>query len=134
MLVWWKSASRFSKKLNKQLELLDTPGILWPKFEDQNVGKKLAFIGSINDEIILQDEMAVDLLKELHERCPGKLSERYGFEESDDALENLNHIAEVRKCFAKGEVLDLMKASGILIDDFRSGKLGRITLEIPEEW
>ena len=116
-------------KLNKQLELLDTPGILWPKFEDQNVGKKLAFIGSINDEIILQDEMAVDLLKELHERCPGKLSERYGFEESDDALENLNHIAEVRKCFAKGEVLDLMKASGILIDDFRSGKLGHISLE-----
>lgn len=121
-------------KLNKQLELLDTPGILWPKFEDQNVGKKLAYIGSINDEIILMDEMAIDMLNDLHRKYPGRITERYGFEESNEALENLTQIAEVRKCYGKGETKDLLKAANLLIDDFRSGKLGRISLETPDEF
>jgi len=119
-------------KLNKGLELLDTPGILWPKFEDQIVGMRLAFIGSINDEIIIMEEMALDLIKVLQELYPTALKERYGLEGTEDALATLKGIAENRKCYAKGEELDLAKAAYLLIEDFRSGKLGRITLERPK--
>lgn len=118
-------------KLNKGLELLDTPGILWPKFEDQEVGKHLAFIGSMNDEVIIMEELACDLLKELTELYPKALQERFGLEELQEPLEILKAIAENRKCYAKGEELDLLKASNLLVDDFRSGKLGRITMERP---
>ena len=118
-------------KLNKGLELLDTPGILWPKFEDQEVGKHLAFIGSMNDEIIIMEELACDLLKDLAELYPKALQERFGLEELNAPLEILKAIAESRKCYAKGEELDLLKASNLLVDDFRSGKLGRITIERP---
>lgn len=121
-------------KLNKSLELLDTPGILWPKFEDQAIGMKLAFIGSINDEILLTDELALDLLKHLCTRYKGLVLERYGLEDMEDALKLLEGIAASRRCYKKGEELDLEKAAGMLIDDFRSGKLGRITLEWPEEY
>ena len=118
-------------KLNKNLELLDTPGILWPKFEDQQVGMKLAFIGSMNDEIIIMDELACDLIHTLKELYPKQLSERYEIALQDKDVEVLQAIAESRKCYAKGEQLDLDKAAAILVDDFRSGKLGRITLERP---
>ena len=118
-------------KLNNKLELLDTPGILWPKFEDQIVGMRLAFIGSINDEIIIMEEMACDLIKTLTEIYPNALQERYGLSELGNPLSVLEGIAESRKCYSKGETLDLSKAANILIDDFRSGKLGRITLERP---
>lgn len=118
-------------RLNRQLELLDTPGILWPRFENQEVGYKLALIGSIKDELLNTEEMAVSFLCFLHENYEGLLAGRYGIEESSDALENLNKIAENRLCRLKGNVLDLNKASGILIDDFRNGRLGRITLEFP---
>ena len=118
-------------KLNKGLELLDTPGILWPKFEDQEVGKHLAYIGSINDEIIIMDEMACDLLAEFKELYPQVLKERYSLEELGTPIEILQGIAENRKCYSKGQELDLLKASNLFIDDFRSGKLGRITLERP---
>ncbi len=121
-------------KLNKNLELLDTPGILWPKFEDQAIGMKLAFIGSINDEILLTDELALDLIKHLSNRYKGLILERYRLEDTDSALELLSGIAVGRRCFKKGEELDLEKAAGMLIDDFRSGKLGRISLEWPEEY
>ncbi len=118
-------------KLNKGLELLDTPGILWPKFEDQEVGRHLAFIGSMNDEIIIMEELACDLIKELTELYPQALKERYSLEELGQPIEVLKGIAENRKCYAKGEELDLLKASNLLVDDFRSGKLGRITMERP---
>ena len=120
-------------KLNKQLELLDTPGILWPRFENQEVGYRLALIGSIKDELLNVEEMALEFIKFLHVNYNGLLEKRYGIEESEDALDNLNKIAENRLCRLKGNVLDLNKASVILIDDFRSGKLGKITLEFPEE-
>ena len=120
-------------KLNKSLELLDTPGILWPKFEDQIVGMRLAFIGSINDEILIIEELAMDLIKALTELYPKCFEERYGIEVSGDALDTLKKIAENRRCFLKGEELDLKKAAGLLIDDYRSGKLGRMTVERPEE-
>lgn len=120
-------------KLNKNLELLDTPGILWPKFEDQEIGMKLAFIGSINDEILLTDEMALDFIAYAAPRYKSLIAERYSLEELGAPLEVLSGIAANRRCFKKGEELDLEKAAGMLIDDFRSGKLGRISLEWPKE-
>ncbi len=121
-------------KLNKGLELLDTPGILWPKFEDQAIGMKLAFIGSINDEILLTDELALDFIKHVNSRYEKLITERYSVTDNSSALQVLTGIAENRRCFKKGEEPDLERAAGMLIDDFRSGRLGRITLEWPEEY
>jgi len=119
-------------KLNKNLELLDTPGILWPKFDDQTIGMKLAFIGSMNDEILLTDELALDFIKYVSPRYGNLIKERYSLDEVMDSLEVLKGIALNRRCFKKGEELDLEKAAGMLLDDFRSGKLGHISLEWPE--
>ena len=116
-------------RLNKGLELLDTPGILWPKFEDQQVGMRLAFIGSMNDEILIPDELACDLIGAIKGLYPKALQERYAANPAGKPIEILEAVAESRKCYSKGEQLDLVKASGLLIDDFRSGKLGRMTLE-----
>ncbi|MBP5197665.1 MAG: ribosome biogenesis GTPase YlqF [Lachnospiraceae bacterium] len=116
----------------KDLQLLDTPGILWPKFEDQEVGRRLAFIGSINDEIIFTDELACDLLEYLIRLYPDTINERYGIEVSGQKpIEILKEIALARKAHLKGEEPDINKAAGFLIDDFRSGRLGRISLERP---
>ncbi len=119
-------------RLNKNVELLDTPGILWPKFEDQEVGLKLAFIGSIKDEILQTEELAAELVKFLNSSYPGVLEEQYDIPEVGDAYECLRHIAESRHCLVRGSELDTEKAASILLDDFRAGKLGRITLERPE--
>lgn len=119
-------------RLNKGLELLDTPGILWPRFEDQNVGMKLAFIGSMNDEILHMDELAVNLIEFLSKHYPGVLKERYQIEEAEKAYETLERICIGRRCFKKGEIPDMDKAASIVTEDFRSGKLGKITLEFPE--
>ncbi len=116
-------------RLNKNVELLDTPGILWPKFEDPAVGRNLALIGSIKDEILNLDEMAVELISILKRDYAGLLKERYGVEEEKDAAQILNGIAENRKCISKGGEYDYSKAAALLIDEFRSGKLGAVTLE-----
>ena len=118
-------------RLNKNVELLDTPGILWPKFEDQTVGLRLAFIGSIKDDLIPTTDLAYEFIKFIDKSYPGLLETRYGIESSQDPLTTLQAIAEKRSCRLKGNELDLDKASNILIDDFRSGKLGKITLEKP---
>ena len=120
-------------RLNKQVELLDTPGILWPKFEDQKVGLRLAFIGSIKDEILNTEELAADLIKFLNANYPGVLEEKYSVEPSDDAYVMLAGIARSRNCLLKGSELDTEKAALLLLDDFRNGKLGRLTLEYPQE-
>lgn len=121
-------------RLNKQVELLDTPGILWPKFEDQRVGLLLAFLGSINDEILEKDELASELADYLRNITPGLLKERYGIEEDEKKpYELLDEIAAARACLTKGGVNDLTKAARLLLDEFRGGKLGRITLEMPEK-
>ena len=121
-------------RLNKQVELLDTPGILWPKFEDQKVGLLLAFLGSINDEILEKDELASELAGYLKEITPGLLKERYGIEEEGKKpYELLDEIATARASLTKGGVNDLTKAARLLLDEFRGGKLGRITLEMPAE-
>ena len=118
-------------RLGKGLELLDTPGILWPKFEDQEVGMRLAFIGSINDEILIEDELAVDLIKYLKTRYPLAIEKRFNIEECEDPVQTLEWIAKVRGCYKKGQEIDYEKAASILMDEFRSGKLGRMTLELP---
>lgn len=118
-------------RLGKGLELLDTPGILWPKFEDQEVGMRLAFIGSINDEILIEDELAIDLIKYLKDRYPLAIEKRFNIEESDDPVVTLGCIAKVRGCYKKGQEIDYTKAASILMDEFRSGKLGKMTLEYP---
>ncbi len=118
-------------RLNKNLELLDTPGILWPKFEDQQVGIKLSLIGSIKDEILNLDELALELLKRLYTDYPGILAERYGIEESEDGLKMLEAVAKARNCLLKGQELDYGKAARLLLEEFRNGKIGRITLERP---
>lgn len=120
-------------RLNKNVELLDTPGILWPKFEDQKVGLRLALIGSIRDEILNTDELAVELIRFLKTQYPGILTERYEVEETQKETELLCGIAENRKCITKGGELDYSKAAALLIDEFRSGKLGKVTLEWPKE-
>lgn len=118
-------------RLNRSLELLDTPGILWPRFEDQLVGQRLAFIGSINDEILNREELAVELIRFLIKNYSAVLEERYQAIENDP-IEVLNQIARIRACLLKGGELDIKKAANFLLDDFRNGKLGRITLEFPE--
>ena len=121
-------------RLNKNVELLDTPGILWPKFEDQTVGLKLAFAGSIKDELLNIEELAVELIKFLKKYYTGVLAEKYNITESEDAYRCLTEIAEERHCLLKGSELDTNKAALLLLDDFRFGRLGRITLEFPEDY
>ena len=120
-------------RLNKNVELLDTPGILWPKFEDQEVGIRLAFVGSIKDDILNMEELALKLIDYLKERYTGLLEKRYGISEAGNAVEILGDIAKARGCLKKGEELDYTKASGLLFDDFRGGNIGRITLEWAEQ-
>ena len=118
-------------RINKNVELLDTPGILWPKFEDDMVGEHLAFIGSINDEILQKVELSCNLIVFLKENYPGILAERYQVEENLEASEILAEIAKNRGCLLKGNELNYEKAAGILLEEFRNGKLGRISIEQP---
>lgn len=126
-------------RLNRELELLDTPGILWPKFESEEVGKKLALIGSMNDEILQMTELAADLIAYLLLHYREALFERYQIEPDGQEgtgaeatpLSVLQHVCEVRKCYRKGQEADYEKAASAVMDDFRSGRIGRITLELP---
>lgn len=148
-------------RLNKNVELLDTPGILWPKFEDQTVGLHLAFIGSIKDDILNQEELALELIQFLQASYPQLLKARYQEEsvqnESAEAaqmaeatdevakqpqdaaldvttaepLKVLEQIAKLRGCLLKAGELDTKKAAALCLDDFRAGRLGRISVEIP---
>jgi len=120
--------------ISNELDLLDTPGILWPKFDNEEIGLNIAFIGSINDEVLITEELAMKLIESLKKCAPGVLAERYGIsDENSDSHVILNEIAINRKCFLKQEEPDLKKASNIILDEFRNGKLGRISLERPAE-
>ena len=121
-------------RLNKNVEFLDTPGILWPKFEDQTVGLRLAFIGSIKDEILNTEELAAEMIQFMKKYYRGVLAEKYAIIESDDPYQCLADIAKSRHCLLRGNELDMAKAAILLVDDFRSGRLGRITLEFPEDY
>lgn len=118
-------------RLNKNVELLDTPGILWPKFEDQQVGLNLAFIGSIKDELYNIYELSLLLLDYLIKNYPDAVADFYEIENSDSNNELLERIAIKRGCIKSGAEYDLDKAAKCLVDDFRNGRIGKISLEIP---
>lgn len=120
-------------RLNRGLELLDTPGILWPKFEDQTVGLHLAMIGSIKDDILNTEELALEILGYIRKAYPGLLQARYGIEECPEGVRMLTDIADARKCVLKGNAPDYGKAAAIVLEEFRNGKIGRISLEQPPE-
>lgn len=122
-------------RLNKNVELLDTPGILWPKFEDQIVGLRLAFIGSIKDEIMNLEELAAELIGFLKANYPGVLNSKYEVNEAEaNHYISLSQIAENRHCLVRGSELDMSKAAILLLDDFRNGRLGKITLEFARDF
>lgn len=113
------------------IELLDTPGVLWPKFEDPEVGFKLAFIGSVKDEILDSQEIAVRLLVVMQKNYPQKLEERYKITNFADLepYELLELIGEKRGMKIKGGEIDTERAAVMLLDEYRSGKLGKLTLD-----
>jgi len=119
-------------RLNRQVELLDTPGILWPKFEDETVGNKIAFIGSINDDILYPEEVCYQLINMLKARYGNVIMRRY-FDIDEPCPEDTNalvrDIAVKRGALLPGGEPDTVKASKLIIDDFRSLRLGRITLD-----
>ena len=119
-------------RLNKNIELLVTPVSLWPKFEVQLVGLKLAVVGSIKDELLQSEELAMWLIAYLRKEYAGLLTERYQIEEDGTDLEILERIAQSRGCRLKGNLPDYPKTAALIVEDFRSGRLGRITLERPE--
>ena len=120
-------------RLNKNVELLDTPGILWPKFEDQTVGLRLAFIGSIKDELSNQYELCMLLMQYLGEHYPKAIPDTYQIEPAENEVELLERVAKRRGCLKAGGEYDLDKAANYVIDDFRNGRLGCISLEQPEK-
>ncbi len=120
-------------RINKSVELLDTPGILWPKFDDQTVGLHLAMIGSLNDNNINIDELSLDLIDFLLREYPGMLTERYGVSEDAAAPEVLEEIARNRSCIRAGGELDISRAAALVVDEFRNGRIGRISLETPPD-
>ena len=98
------------------------------------MGLKLGFIGSIKDEILQTEELSAELSRFLTKNYPGILAEKYAIEESLDGFENLQGIAKSRHCLLRGNELDLEKASRMMLDDFRNGRIGRITLEYPGDF
>jgi ribosome biogenesis GTPase A len=116
-------------RMNKNVELLDTPGILWPKFEDEATGLNLAFVGSIKDEVYDTESLALKLLKRLSESYPGIVEKQYSIDEgSPEAM--INGIALKRGCIKSGGEADYSRASKLFLDDFRAGRLGFVTLEV----
>ncbi len=118
-------------RLNKNVELLDTPGILWPKFEDQEVGRRLATIGSIKDDLLDLTDLTYYLADYLVKYYPGLLNQRYHVDENCDKIEILNQIARDRNCLSKGGELDVDKGARLFLEDFRACKVGKVTLELP---
>lgn len=121
-------------RLNKTVELLDTPGILWPKFDNEKIANDLAFIGSINDQILNLTELSLKFIEAVKNDYAGIFTSRYDIEETDDGVTMLGDIAIARGCLKKGGEPDYDKAAALIFDDFRSGKLGKISIEKPEDY
>lgn len=121
-------------RLNKTVELLDTPGILWPKFDNEKIANNLAFIGSINDQILNLTELSLKFIESVKNDYAGIFTSRYDIEEKDDGVTMLGDIAIARGCLKKGGEPDYDKAAALIFDDFRSGKLGKISIEKPEDY
>lgn len=121
-------------RLKGDMELLDTPGILWPKFEDQQVARKLAFTGAIKDEIMDVETLALRLIEVLMEDHWDKLSERYQLKERPETgLEVMEQMARNRGCLIRGGEVDYTRIANVVLDEFRGGKIGRISLESPKD-
>ncbi|WFA10430.1 ribosome biogenesis GTPase YlqF [Tissierella sp. Yu-01] len=121
-------------KIKGQLELLDTPGILWPKFEEERVGLNLAFTGAIKDEILDTETLALKLIEVLMDIAPELLINRYEIDITDNTPLNLmESIGSRRGCIIKGGEIDYTKTSNIILDEFRKGVIGNITLELPKD-
>ena len=133
---------------DKRFELLDTPGVLWPRFDDERTGTNLALIGSVNDEILNKEELSIELIAYLSREYPGVLEERYSISREElsekraeyekgvtalgvnlEALAYLDLTARKRGCLKKGAEADFERAAKIITDDFKSGRMGRISLE-----
>lgn len=117
-------------RVGKGLELLDTPGILWPKFEDPEVGFKLAITGAIKDEIINLEQVTLKLIQSLSKTAPDNLLTRYKLDELDDEpIETLKKIGAKRGCLISGGHVDILKTATIVLNEFRAGKIGLFTLD-----
>lgn len=129
-------------RVGQELELLDTPGILWPKFEDQLVGYRLAITGAIKEQILNVDDVAFYAIKYLAQHYPNRLMERFDLEEiadvtsedPNDVVSVMEDIGRKRGCLVSGGRVDLEKASGIILRELRAGKMGRITIETPADF
>ena len=126
-------------KIKKDFELLDTPGILWPKFDDEAIGMKLACVGSISDEVLNMQEIAYHLLSYGKANYNQLFEARYGaVPQPDDERDNeivlwMENIARQRGCLKRGAETDFDKVSAQITDDFRSGRIGKVSLEVPKQ-
>jgi ribosome biogenesis GTPase A len=119
-------------KTKLDIDLMDTPGVLWPKFEDESVGLNLAFTGAIKDEIMDIETLALKLIEVLQTYYPERLKERYKLNElSEDPLVNMDNMALKRGAILPGKNIDYTRIAVMLLDEFRGGKLGKISLERP---
>ena len=118
-------------RISKDINLLDTPGILWPKIESEETGLSLAFIGSINDNILELTELAYRMIIRVEELYPGRVLKYYELDDSEVKEDILYKIAEYKKCVKKGSEPDIEKTAKLVIDDLRQGRLGRLSLEKP---
>lgn len=118
--------------VDKELELLDTPGVLWPKFDDRTVGEHLAFTGAVKDDIVDPEDLAVRLIECIKQNEMEKLTARYGIEYDEDSYEMLCSIAKKRGMMIKGGEADTFRAAKTLLEEFKNCKIGRISLEHPE--
>lgn len=132
-------------RINEKIELLDTPGVLWPKFESEDVALKLAFTGTIKETVLQKTEVAYQLVKFLLENYQGRLENRYGLTNeyieatlNQDQPENFNiyeimlEIGKKRGCIISGGNIDEEKTAKIILDEFKNGKFGKVSLEQPE--
>ncbi len=122
-------------KVAGKYEILDTPGILWPKFEDKEVGRRIAFTGGIKDEIMDIEELAFFLVGYLRKNYPQMLAERFKITEDTSDIgdfEFVELIGKKRGCIVSGGNVDTLRASNLILDEFRAAKIGKITLELPE--
>ncbi|MFS0643513.1 ribosome biogenesis GTPase YlqF [Siminovitchia sp. 179-K 8D1 HS] len=121
-------------KVGKELELLDTPGILWPKFEDKDIGYKLALTGAIKDSLLNMQDIAVYALGFLKSRYPERLQERYQMEDVPKEMVDLfDHIGKLRGCFMSGGEIDYDKTAETVVIDVRTQKLGTLTFDFPDD-
>ena len=116
-------------KLNKDVELMDTPGILWPKIEDPTIGYNLASLTSIKEEILNKDDIVIYIINTLYKYYPNLLKEKYSIDNVNDINSVLDTIGRKRGCLMKGNVVDLEKVYTIIINDLKEGKIGKVTFD-----